>query len=121
MQATNFKFDLSGQQEVPSVAIASKGTTWMSLTNYGLMYYVTTEGMTHDITAAHIHRGEPRKSGLVEKTLNCNTTVRFCAGLITDMSDDQKKALLNGDMYVNVHTAANSNGEIRGQAFLTDM
>ncbi len=31
------------------------------------------------------------------------------------LNDAQAKALMDGDMYVNVHTAANKGGEIRGQ------
>ena len=31
------------------------------------------------------------------------------------LTDAQAKALMDGDMYVNVHTAANKGGEIRGQ------
>jgi len=31
------------------------------------------------------------------------------------LNDDQVKALMAGDMYVNIHTAANKGGEIRGQ------
>jgi hypothetical protein len=29
--------------------------------------------------------------------------------------DAQAKALMDGDVYVNVHTAANKDGELRGQ------
>jgi len=31
------------------------------------------------------------------------------------LTDAQAKALMDGDMYVNIHTAANKAGEIRGQ------
>jgi hypothetical protein len=31
------------------------------------------------------------------------------------LNDDQAKALMAGEVYVNVHTAANKGGEIRGQ------
>ena len=31
------------------------------------------------------------------------------------LNDAQAKALMDGDIYVNVHTAANKGGEIRGQ------
>ncbi len=31
------------------------------------------------------------------------------------LNDAQAKALMDGDMYVNIHTAANKAGEIRGQ------
>ena len=31
------------------------------------------------------------------------------------LNDAQAKALVDGDLYVNVHTATNKGGEIRGQ------
>jgi hypothetical protein len=31
------------------------------------------------------------------------------------LTDDQSKAVTNGNMYINVHTAKNPDGEIRGQ------
>jgi CHRD domain-containing protein len=31
------------------------------------------------------------------------------------LNDDQAKALMAGELYVNIHTAENKGGEIRGQ------
>lgn len=62
-----------------------------------------TAGPIHDFVAAsqHLAAPNPGSGGLI-------------VGSVT-LSDTNETDLLNGQLYVNIHTAANPNGEIRGQ------
>jgi hypothetical protein len=74
---------------------------------------LTFRGLTGPASAAHVHLGRPGKAGPVAVPLcgpcrsGARGTTRIAGGAIT--------ALLRGGAYVNVHTARNPAGEIRGQ------
>ena len=65
-------------------------------------------------TAIHVHNGAPGQNGPVVVTL-----VRQGDAWVvppgTTVSRDVYQAWWDGNLYVNVHTAANPNGEIRAQ------
>jgi hypothetical protein len=78
-----------------------------------LAYTVTYEGLTGPAMAAHIH-------GPAEPGGNAGPVIPFPAATspITGkavLTDAQADELAAGKYYVNVHTAANRGGEIRGQ------
>ena len=78
-----------------------------------LAYNVTYEGLTGPAMAAHIH-------GPAEPGANAGPVIPFPAATspITGkavLTDAQAAELAAGKYYVNVHTAANRGGEIRGQ------
>ena len=66
-------------------------------------------------TAAHIHTGAAGKNGpvIVPMTKSGDNGFTFAPG--AKLSEDQMKAFKAGDLYINVHSAANPGGEIRGQ------
>ena len=110
-----FQSNLSGTQEVPPTA--SRGTGVMTAKLYpdtrSLDYKVEYTGLSGPATAAHIHG--PAAAGA-----NAGVAVPFnaAASPITGASiltEEQATALMEGKTYVNVHTAANPGGEIRGQ------
>jgi hypothetical protein len=72
------------------------------------------QGLSGKATASHLHLGARGRAGAVRVALcgPCRSWARGSARV------DAKtvKALLAGSTYVNVHTARNSAGEIRGQA-----
>jgi hypothetical protein len=75
------------------------------------------EGLTGKAQAAHIHLGARGKSGAVIIFL-CGTAQKPCInkrGGVAKLTFAQAQALENGNIYVNVHTARNPAGEIRGQ------
>jgi hypothetical protein len=78
-----------------------------------LSWKLTFQGLTGKATASHIHVGVRGRAGGVKVSLcgPCRTGVRGSARV------DAKtiSALLAGTAYVNVHTAKNAAGEIRGQ------
>ena len=114
--------NLDGNQEVPSVVTSSKGTGQYTLTRGGLGFNIAFNGLSGPVTAAHFHIGEPGKSGPVvfdlASSLNGNNIVGYWRPVVS--VDSLFNALLNGKIYVNVHTAANPSGEIRGQVIVSE-
>ncbi|MBI5794194.1 CHRD domain-containing protein [Candidatus Uhrbacteria bacterium] len=115
-QAGNVSFtsNLTGDQEVPTVVTTARGTGSFVLTADGLQYDVTVINLSGSlITGAHFHMAAIGTNGPVVMpiTFSGNRAV----GTWTDIPLDQRNALLNGNIYVNVHTAAHPDGEIRGQ------
>jgi hypothetical protein len=108
---------LNGRSEVPKTD--SKGTGKLDATfdtqSKAFNYTLTFDGLTGPATAAHIHGPATRKesAGVVAPLGDKNPTSPI-TGTVT-LTDDQAKALASSKLYVNVHTAANAGGEIRGQ------
>jgi Cu/Zn superoxide dismutase len=78
-----------------------------------LTYNVTYEGLTGAATMAHIH-------GPADPGANAGVVVPFSAAAspisgTATLTAAQAAELAAGKYYVNVHTAANRGGEIRGQ------
>ena len=113
---TTMKATLSAAQEVPATASQGSGTGTFNYdpTTKLLQYSVSYSGLTGPATAAHIH-------GPAAMGANAGVMVPFqnvASSPITGsatLNADQEKALLSGQTYVNVHTAAHPGGEIRGQ------
>ncbi len=73
----------------------------------------SVSGLTGPATAAHFHAGESGKNGAVVVPITGADKGSF-EGSAT-LTDAQAEELMAGKWYVNVHTAANKAGEIRGQ------
>jgi hypothetical protein len=112
----NFKADLNSASEVPPITGAGKGTATTSLdtATKTLTWTVTYSGLSGPATAAHIH-------GPAAPGANAGVLVPFTGDLASpikgsaSLTDAQISDLEAGKWYVNVHTAANKSGEIRGQ------
>ena len=128
----SFKAKLTGSDEVPSVKTKAKGDIKFKLSSDGksLSYTLHVKNILNT-TAAHIHRGMKGKSGppvanlftgpkkegkfsgdLAMGTLTAND---LSGDLMGKSLDDLVQIIKAGDAYVNVHTDANPDGEIRGQ------
>jgi hypothetical protein len=113
---TSMKNQLTGAQEVPAVTTGGTGTidtTFDKLTNV-LTWTVTYSGLSGPVTAAHFHG--PAAAGAnagvaVPFTGDLSSPIRGKATLTNAQADDLKA----GRWYVNLHTAKNPGGEIRGQ------
>jgi hypothetical protein len=105
---------LSGANEVPPVTTSATGTASVTIRpDHTVTVKETVTGMT--ATASHIHQGAAGANGpvIVPFTKSGdNTFVTADGAKLTDAQYDAYKA---GNLYVNVHTAANPGGEIRGQ------
>lgn len=112
--AADIHVKLSGQEETPPVATAAQGTATISVSaDKKVSGSVKTEGV--DGTAAHIHSGGPGEKGPPVITLDKdgNGTWNVPAGAV--LTDEQYAAYKAGKLYINIHSAANKGGEIRGQ------
>jgi hypothetical protein len=110
----NTQVTLSGAQEVPPVTTAASGFGTITVgDDMGVSGSVTTSGVVG--VAAHIHDGAPGKNGpvIVPMTKSSDNTWTFAPG--AKFTDAQFEAFKAGNTYVNVHSAANKGGEIRGQ------
>ena len=107
------KVTLSGANEVPPVTTSATGEGTITVADDGAVSgSVTTKGVQG--TAAHIHMGAAGKNGpVVVPFTKEGDTYKAAAG--AKLNADQLKAFKAGELYFNVHSAANPNGEIRGQ------
>ncbi len=111
---------LNARQEVPrpkGVPAAARGSFVATYVRKGtggtLSWRLTFSGLSGKANAAHIHLGKPGRPGPVAISLcgPCRSGARGTA----KANAKTVKALLGGGAYVNVHTAKNPAGEIRGQ------
>ena len=107
---------LNAAQEVPVQVVKHTMATGKfvgTLHGKKLSWKLTFSGLTGAASAAHIHFGRRGKAGTVVLSLcgPCKSGVRGTAMLTAKALTQLSKHLL----YVNLHTAKNPNGEIRGQ------
>ena len=105
---------MAAGQEVPTVkAPGGSGTFVASVSGTTLSWKLTFRKLSGPAVAAHIHLGRSGKAGQVLVSL-CGPCKSGVSGK-TVLTSSQLKTILGGGTYVNVHTAINKNGEIRGQ------
>lgn len=115
--AQNFTFNLSGTQEVPPVNSPFSGTCAAIALEFeedDEDFFELSIHCSHDVEdpiAAHIHRGSAGVNGPIVFTFDDPGDL---AGE-WELSPANLAALLTEDLYMNVHTANNPGGEIRGQ------
>lgn len=117
----SFDAVLNGDQEVPAVSTNAMGVSSIKLnaTMDTLVYDVVFNGLSGTPTGAHIHLGKRGENGLVLYDLMPNLLGNRISGSVTGftLEDVFLSNLLQGNFYINIHTAANPSGEIRGQVY----
>jgi len=116
-----FFAQLTGSQEHPPVATTAAGVGMFVLNEEQteLSYNVSTTGLSGPSTAAHFHNAAAGVNGPIVRAITF--TGETASGVWSSTDTVQALTpvllveLLAGKLYVNVHTAANPNGEIRGQ------
>ena len=110
---------LSAGQEVPSNASTAtgRGAVVVNPTTLEITGGITFSGLTGNPTGAHIHVGAAGVNtpapAIALTIAGNNSSATFPPN--STLSPAQYTALLAGEIYFNVHTAANGGGEIRGQ------
>jgi hypothetical protein len=123
---TEFEATLTGAAERPDpVTTTATGTADVEINANNIEYTVNVSGLSAAATMAHIHgpatTGEAAQvvaplTGLTTNTTGLLATGTITATAVSTISLDSLKAMIrNGRAYINVHTAANPAGEIRGQ------
>ena len=108
------KVKLSGDEEVPAVKTAASGSgTFVIASDKSVSGSISTTGVV--ATAAHIHEGPAGKNGPVIVPLAKGADNVWSVAAGAKLTDAQYASYLAGNLYVNVHSAANKGGEIRAQ------
>lgn len=119
-QVVQVAVPLSGAQEVPPVATSATaiGNLAVDRASGSISGTVTFSGLTSPLTAGHIHMGAAGVNGVV--ILPLVGGVGVTAGTMSVppgavLLPDQLAAFNSDALYLNLHTAINPSGEIRGQ------
>jgi len=114
--AEKMKATLDSKSEVPANASAGTGTADIDYdpSSKKLSWKLTYSGLSGPATAAHFHGpAEAGKNAVVAVAIpNAGTSPVEGSATLTDA---QAADLAAGKYYINIHTAANPGGEIRGQ------
>ena len=105
---------LSGAQEVPPVSAQGTGTSSIVVSG-DKNISGNIEVMGFSSTAAHVHEGAPGQNGPVIIPLVKSGDNTWSVPPNTILTSQQFDAFQRGNLYVNVHSAANPNGEVRAQ------
>lgn len=106
--------NLTGAAEVPPVTTTATGKVNISvLPNRTVSGTIDVTGMVP--TMAHIHEGAVGKNGPPIITLVKKSDKVFTVPADAKFSEAQYTSYLAGNLYVNVHSEAHPNGEIRAQ------
>jgi CHRD domain-containing protein len=114
---TTFKADMKASSEVPPNTTTGTGSATVTLDGDKITWNVTFSDLSGPATASHIHGPAPagKNAGvLVWLSTKGKPAVSPLTGSAT-LTAAQAADLMNGQCYVNVHTAKNPGGEIRGQ------
>ncbi|MEQ8694097.1 MAG: CHRD domain-containing protein [Gammaproteobacteria bacterium] len=121
-----FLVDMDQSQEttisVANPAAAGSGSLFWNDVTHELTWLFEYEFLTDAPTAAHIHHGAAGVAGPVVLGLGAHiplipdgTFGSYLSGGVLPDPVTNAPLLLGGDLYVNIHTALNPGGEIRGQ------
>ncbi|AEI51255.1 CHRD domain-containing protein [Runella slithyformis] len=114
-----FEATLSGANEVPPVTSSATGRMEgiYNKETRSLTYTITYSGLTP--IAGHFHSGNSWETGGVVYDFG-RTLTSPISGKWENLNQQQENMLFSGLFYVNLHTALNRSGEIRGQVNMSD-
>lgn len=117
----NFVAWIDAGQEVPPTSAVGKGLAFIRVntTMDSIWYNILVDSLSGPITGAHFHDGVRGFSGNVIINIGSGVNGNIISGVATGTAAGVTMANINkmmmGQTYINVHTAANASGEVRGQ------
>ncbi len=117
MTTAKFNAALNIGQVVPhpkGTKAGASGHFKATLTGTTLKWTLTYSHLSGAATAAHIHMGARGKNGIALVSL-CGPCRSPMSGTANSVTDDVAALMEKSGAYVNVHTAKNEEGEIRGE------
>lgn len=115
------KLDQAQEGDFKTKVDAAKGEASGTLdsTTGAITWEVTWSGLSGDATMMHFHGPAPlgKNAGVLVDMGKVSGMKSPSKGTAT-ISPDQVKQVMDSMWYVNVHTAANPGGEIRGQVLI---
>ena len=112
--AGDVEVKLSGAEETPPVTTSATGSATISVAaDKKISGTVKTAGV--EGVAAHIHTGAAGEKGPPVITLTKGEGGTWTVPADTVLTEEQYAAYKAGKLYINIHSAANKGGEIRGQ------
>lgn len=114
LHADNVTVLLGGGEEVPQVNTKASGNGKILVTPNKLVSgTIKTTGILG--TAAHIHSGRPGQNGPVVVPLSKTGDNIWSVPAGTKLTDAAYKDFEAGNLYINIHSEAHPDGEIRSQ------
>ncbi len=114
--AEKLKATLDAKSEVPATSSSATGSADLTYdaASKKLSWTVSYSGLSGPATAAHFHgpADSGKNAGVAVAIPNAATSPVKGEATLTDA---QAADLMAGKYYINIHTAANPGGEIRGQ------
>lgn len=119
-----YKSDLKGENENPPVTTNATGTATATLKADGTLVIsgsfkdLSSQLATDIAGGVHLHIGAPGVNGAVVSALSVQAAPDLLSGTFSGevkLTGEQKTALEAGNLYINVHSATHTSGEIRGQ------
>src|SRR5262245_38399262 len=112
---TTFTADLNGTSQVPPTESKAKGKGQFLYDDKSkkLSWTITYWGVSDKAKAAHLH-GPASEGANAHKMITVSPLQSPIKGAAI-LTEKQVKALLGGDMYIDVHSSKYPDGEIRGQ------
>ncbi len=121
MMLNSCQFTYNCAEVVPPLLVKAKGRGSCSLYKRTLIIGVGADNLSSTVTGVHLHHAPKGKNGPVVFDLSKNNTSLEVKGtsvsILSDWepSSSQLKALKAGEIYVDFHTTAHPDGEVRAQ------
>jgi len=119
-QTETYRARLSPMPRTPQTvdSITGQGEVILTLNGKTLTVTGTFSGMSSAATMAHIHNGPPAQPGPVAHRLEVTAAPAGEVTATLELTDEQVTALKKNEFYVQIHSANNAGGELRGWIYL---